>query len=222
MSYVNKLVHLTEYGDFFQLPLPIDVPCWFFSMTETKRKLSTECCKENIKFIFKSKIHGQETSLLGCEVVAQGLLSNQHQVHYHEYHMRPHTVAENMKYEPKSGVKDVPSVTLKASGFVWGKRLYVSKLVQLSGITQMLSNAIVDWCACWLFSMAEAQTLPMNDVKRIWKDTVSCWFSSLLRGFFAGFSSFPPSSKTIIPNSNSIWCVPSISKPCRHAWSLTR
>ena len=32
---------------------------------------------------------------------------------------------------------------------------------------------------------------------------VCCWFSSLLRGFFSGFSSFPPSAKTHIPNSNS-------------------
>ena len=32
-----------------------------------------------------------------------------------------------------------------------------------------------------------------------------CWFSSLLRGFFSGFSGFPPSTKTNTPNSNSIW-----------------
>ena len=33
---------------------------------------------------------------------------------------------------------------------------------------------------------------------------------------FAAFSGFLPSSKTNISNSNSIWCVSSISKPCRH------
>ena len=30
-------------------------------------------------------------------------------------------------------------------------------------------------------------------------------FSSLLQGFFSGFSGFPPSTKTNTPNSNSIW-----------------
>lgn len=30
------------------------------------------------------------------------------------------------------------------------------------------------------------------------------WYSTLLQGFSAGFSSFPSSNKTIIPNSNSI------------------
>ena len=34
---------------------------------------------------------------------------------------------------------------------------------------------------------------------------VCCWFSFLLRGFFSGFSGFPPSTKTNTPNSNSIW-----------------
>ena len=33
----------------------------------------------------------------------------------------------------------------------------------------------------------------------------SDFMSSLLRGFFSGFSGFPPSTKTNIPNSNSTW-----------------
>ena len=37
---------------------------------------------------------------------------------------------------------------------------------------------------------------------------VSFWFSSLLWGFFAGYFGFPPFTKTNIPNSNSIWCLP--------------
>ena len=34
---------------------------------------------------------------------------------------------------------------------------------------------------------------------------VCCWFSSLLRGFFSGFSGFPPSTKINAFKSNSIW-----------------
>ena len=34
---------------------------------------------------------------------------------------------------------------------------------------------------------------------------VCCWFSSLLRGFFSGYSSFPPSIKPTFPNSHSTW-----------------
>ena len=34
---------------------------------------------------------------------------------------------------------------------------------------------------------------------------VCCWFSSLLRGFFSGFSGSPPPQKSTLLNSNSIW-----------------
>ena len=56
------------------------------------------------------------------------------------------------------------------------------------------------------------ERLPPTAVARVrFPDLVShvgwvcCWFSSLLQGFFFGFSGFPPSSKTNTPNSNSIW-----------------
>ena len=46
---------------------------------------------------------------------------------------------------------------------------------------------------------------PTTNVSRVqfldpasYMDWVCCWFSSLLRGFFSGFSGFPPSSKTNI------------------------
>ena len=39
--------------------------------------------------------------------------------------------------------------------------------------------------------------------RHMWVESVCCWFSSLLRGFVAGYSSFPPSTKanisTLIP-----------------------
>ena len=40
--------------------------------------------------------------------------------------------------------------------------------------------------------------------RRSYVGRVCCWFSSLLWGFISKFSSFPPSSKTNTPNSNSI------------------
>ena len=47
---LTDLVHLSGYGD---------------SRNEAKTPLPNEWCKENIKFIFKSKIHGQESSVIG-------------------------------------------------------------------------------------------------------------------------------------------------------------
>ena len=52
---------------------------------------------------------------------------------------------------------------------------------------------------------------PPTAVSRVWLPDpawyvgwVCCWFSSLLRVFFPGFSTFPPSTNTNTPNSNLI------------------
>ena len=56
---------------------------------------------------------------------------------------------------------------------------------------------------CWIFMVKSAR--PPTNVARVrFPDSTSyvgwvcCWLSSLLGGFFSGFASFPPSSKTNI------------------------
>ena len=66
-------------------------------------------------------------------LVALRLLSNQHQRIIHFREKRPHIIAEEISYEPNSGVTDVPRGTLKVSGFVRGRNMSVNRLVHLPG-----------------------------------------------------------------------------------------
>ena len=59
----------------------------------------------------------------------------------------------------------------------WPLRFNYFSITWVTGLTVSLHGNLVQWC---------------------------CWFSSLLRGFFSGFSGVTPSTKTNTRNSNSI------------------
>lgn len=79
----------------------------------------------------RDKIYGLETPQ--DALVALRLISNQHQRIIHFREKRPHIIAEEISYEPNSGVTDVPRGTLKVSGFVRGRNMSVNRLVHLPG-----------------------------------------------------------------------------------------
>ena len=104
--------------------------------------------------------------------------------------------------------------------YFWGitliKRLVPSRLESESKKHQNKTNRSSHYWpkkACtWGAGMAQrSERSPPNNVSRVrfphpasQVGLFCCWFSSLHRGFFSGFSGFPPSTKTNTPNSNSI------------------
>ena len=65
----------------------------------------------------------------------------------------------------------------------------------------------------WAAEMAQWwERSPPTNKARVWLldlashvGWVCCWFSPMLQGFFSGYSGFPPSTKSTLLNSNSIW-----------------